>query len=64
MDDKLSWLLENHYNLFHADLIKCAMYDNKISLLDFIDGCKAISKSEAETENDDFVPKEFTIQEC
>lgn len=60
MNEKLSWLLESHYNLFHADLIQRAMYDDSVSLLDFINGCYAISKSEREGDNDEFVPTEFS----
>ena len=59
MSDKLSWLLESHYNLFHADMIKRALGDDTISLKDFIEGCVAIHMSEKDTEDDEFTPKEF-----
>ena len=59
MDEKLSWILESHYNLFHADMIQRAMYDNNVSLLDFINGCNAIRESERDTDDDEFTPEEF-----
>lgn len=57
MQEKLSWFLENYYNLFHADLISRAMHDDSISLADFIDGVYAIKMDESE--NDEFVPEQF-----
>ena len=59
MNDKLSWLLESHYNLFHADMIQRAMNDDSISLKDFIAGCVAIHTSERDTDEDEFTPNEF-----
>lgn len=59
MADKLSWILENHYNLFHADLIERAIFDKDISLATFICGCVKIGMSERDTDNDEFVPDEF-----
>ena len=59
MQEKLSWLLQSHYNLFHADLIQRAMTDTNVSIKDFILGCVAIHTSERDTDNDEFVPKEF-----
>lgn len=59
MEEKLSWLLESNYNLFHADMISRAIYDDNVSLKDFIVGCAAIHISERDTDDDEFTPKEF-----
>lgn len=59
MDEKLSWLLESHYNLFHADMIQRALGDDTISLKDFVTGCVAIHTSERDTDDDEFTPNEF-----
>lgn len=59
MDEKLSWLLESHYNLFHADMIQKALGDDTISLKDFIAGCVAIHVSERDTDDDEFTPNVF-----
>ena len=59
MDEKLSWLLECHYNMFHADLIQRAMYDDSVSLLDFVTGCVAIQQNERNSDDDEYVPSEF-----
>ena len=59
MQEKLSWLLQSHYNLFHADLIQRAMTDTNVSIKDFILGCVAIHTSERDTDDDEFVPYEF-----
>lgn len=58
-NDKMKWLLESHYNLFHADMISRALYNASISLKDFILGCSGINVSERDGENDEFTPKEF-----
>ena len=59
MNDKLSWLLESHYNLFHADMIQRAMNDDSISIKDFVTGCVAIHTSERDTDDNEFTQKEF-----
>lgn len=59
MQDKLSWLLQSHYNTFHADMIQRAMNDDSISAEDFIKGCVAIHTSERDTNDDEFTPAEF-----
>lgn len=59
MNEKLSWLLQCHYNLFHADMIQRAMYDDSVSLLDFIVGCVAIHQSEKQSDDDEYTPSEF-----
>ena len=59
MNEKLIWLLDCHYNLFHAHLIGRALYDENVSLRDFITGCVSIHQSEKEGDDDEFVPKEF-----
>jgi hypothetical protein len=58
MNEKIMWILESKYSLFHADLICRAMHDDSISLEDFINGCKKISESERD-DVDEFVPNEF-----
>ena len=59
MNDKLSWLLESHYNLFHADMIQRALSDDAISLKDVIAGCVAIHMRERDTDDNEFTPNEF-----
>ena len=59
MIEKVSWLLDTHYNLFHSDMICRAMQDDDVSLKDFITGCVAIHESEKNTDDDEFTPKEF-----
>ena len=59
MQDKLSWLLQSHYNTFHADMIQRGMNDDSISAEDFIKGCVAIHTSERDTNDDEFTPAEF-----
>jgi len=59
MLEKLSWLLQSHYNTFHADLIQRAMTDVNVSFKDFILGCVAIHTSERDTDDDEFVPEQF-----
>ena len=59
MQDKLSWLLQSHYNTFHADMIQRAMNDDSISAEGFIKGCVAIHTSERDTDDDEFTPAEF-----
>lgn len=55
---KLSWLLNSHYNLYHADIIYNAMHDDNVSIQDFIHGCTMIHAEEGR-DNDEFVPDEF-----
>ena len=59
MDEKLKWLLDNQFNLFHADIIWNALHDENISLDKFIAGYNAIKASERDTDDDEFVPEEF-----
>ena len=59
-DGKLEWLLNCHYNMFHADMIWNAMHDDNISIQDFMSGCVAIHKAESE-DDDEFTPKEFGL---
>lgn len=59
MNEKLSWILEEHYNLFHADMISRALYDDNISLTDFVNGCLLIRINEKDNGDDEFVPEEF-----
>ena len=57
-DKKLEWLLNSHYNVFHADMIWNAMHDDNVSMEDFIHGCVMIHVEEGK-DNDEFVPTEF-----
>lgn len=59
MNEKLMWLLEIHFNLFHSDLISRAFHDDNVSLEDFISGCEKIGLAEGEDYYDEFVPEEF-----
>lgn len=59
MDDKIKYLLDYQFNLFHADLIWNALHDESISVVDFIAGYDAIKESERDTDDDEFVPEEF-----
>lgn len=52
---KLTALLEAHYNLFHADLIHKALTDDYITLSSFGNGIKEILRAERRDE-DEFVP--------
>lgn len=54
--DKLTALLENHYNLFHTDLISRALTDKELSVESFEQGIIEIQDSE-QTDDDEFVPK-------
>lgn len=54
--DKLTALLENHYNLFHTDLIFRALTDKELSVESFEQGIIEIQDSE-QTDDDEFVPK-------
>ena len=58
MNEKILWFLESHFNLFHADLINRAIYDESVSLEDFIRGCKLIMETEC-GDDDEFVPVKF-----
>lgn len=53
--EKLTTLLEAHYNLFHADLIHKALTDDYITLSSFSNGIKEILRAETK-DNDEFVP--------
>ena len=59
MNNKFAWLLDCHYNIFHSIMIQRAIYDDSVSLDDFITGCEQISISERDTDDDEFTPKEF-----
>ena len=56
--DKLLNILQQHFNLFHANLICRAVQDDTISVNDFKFGVKAIQDSE-ECGQDEFVPQVF-----
>ena len=57
--EKISWYLQTRHNMFHADMIQRAMFDDSISAEDFINGCVAIHASERDTDDDEFTPAEF-----
>lgn len=57
--EKLSWFLEHHYNLFHADMIYRAILDDSVSANDFINGVIAIGLAESDDDSDEFTPEEF-----
>ena len=57
--EKLSWLLSSHYNMFHADMILRAAFDESISQTDFLRGCVDIHQSEKNDGSDEFTPVEF-----
>ena len=59
MNEKLSWLLDCHYNLFHSDLINRALHDDRVCFADFIKGCVDIHLAELDDDGDEYVPKEF-----
>ena len=56
--DKITALLQHHYNLFHSDIIYDAIMDKDISTEDFIQGVKTIGWAERNDE-DEFIPAEF-----
>lgn len=45
MEEKLNYLLEHHYSLFHADCISRALHDDSVGLPEFIKGIKDIRLS-------------------
>ena len=57
--EKISRYLQTRHNMFHADMIQRAMFDDSISAEDFINGCVAIHASERDTDDDEFTPAEF-----
>ena len=56
---KLGWLLDSHYNMFHADMISRALHDDSVTIQDFIHGCVSIAMAERDMDDDEFIPKEF-----
>ena len=54
--EKINELLLKHYNVFHADLVTCAIQDDDMSIEVFERGCREIQKAEL-VEDDEFVPK-------
>lgn len=46
------------HNIFHADMIHRAVYNENVSVEDFLSGCKKIYESERDGE-DEFIPSEF-----
>ena len=60
MNEKLSWVLQYHHNLFHADLIQNAISDDTIDISTFMQGYEKICIAERDTDDDEFVPAEFS----
>lgn len=58
MSEKISNYLTWRHNIFHADLIYRAIYNERVSVKDFLSGCKKIYESERDGE-DEFIPSEF-----
>lgn len=59
VEERLEWLVNSHYNLFHSSLIIAALKSPAISDKDFILGCVQIHTAEEKDYGDEFVPKEF-----
>ena len=57
--EKISWYLQARHNMFHADMIQRAMFDDKVSLADFIGGVSDIVVNEGEDGTDEYTPAEF-----
>ena len=57
--EKISWYLTARHNMFHADMIQRAMFDENISLAEFITGTTEIVVSERDTDDDEFTPTQF-----
>ena len=60
MEEKIKWLLEHKYNLFHADVINSALHNGKVTLENFRRGCVAIETAE-ENDDDEFEPDWFNL---
>lgn len=56
--DKIYDYLVWRHNIFHANMIHRAVYNEKVSAEDFLSGCKKIHESERDGE-DEFIPSEF-----
>lgn len=59
LQSKITYLLQERYNLFHTDLICAALFSDEISFADFCWGVYEINKSEMMTDDDEFVPQPF-----
>ena len=57
--NKLSEILREHFNLFHADMICRAVQDDTISVEDFKLGVLAIKSAENNSFDDEFTPQQF-----
>jgi len=57
--EKISWYLAARHNTFHADMIQRAIFDENISLADFIKGTTEIVVSERDTDDAEFTPIQF-----
>ena len=60
MNEKLTYILEQKFNLFHADLISRAFFDESISFDQFVEGYNEIYYSEKCTDDDEFIPDAFS----
>lgn len=59
MEEKLNELLQQYFNLFHADMIQRAVMDDSITVDDFRTGVMQIKASEWQTDDDEFTPDVF-----
>lgn len=57
--EKISWYLQTRHNMFHADMIQRAMFDDKVTMADFIGGVTDIVVNEGEDGTDEYTPAEF-----
>lgn len=60
MNKKITYILEQKFNLFHADLISRSIFDESITIEQFIEGYNAICDSEKSTDDDEFIPDAFS----
>lgn len=60
MNEKLTYIIEQKFNLFHADLISRAIFDESITLEQFTEGYNAICDSEKNTDDDEYIPDVFS----
>lgn len=57
--DKMYEILLYHWNIFHADMITRALYDENLPVDKFIAGYKKIAQSEENEDSDEFIPEEY-----
>lgn len=57
--EKISWYLQARHNTFHADMIQRAMFDDKVTMANFISGVSNIVVNELKNGTDEYTPAEF-----